>query len=228
VKLRFALALATATTIIAPAAASAQAPAARQDWSRAVTATAEGGYRIGNPEAPVKLVEYASLTCPHCASFAVESKSHLIANHVRTGRVSYEFRNYILNGIDAAATLLSRCAAPDRFFPLTQQLFESQDDWSNRIRALSAAEKSRIMGLPQAEAYAQVVQAAGLLDIAAQHGVTPERGRACIGDAAAVSQLERMASAAEALGVEGTPTFFLNGRKLDVNTWAQIEPLLGG
>jgi protein-disulfide isomerase len=133
-----------------------------------------------------------------------------------------------LNGIDAAATLLSRCAAPDRFFPLTQQLFESQDDWSNRIRALSAAEKSRIMGLPQAEAYAQVVQAAGLLDIAAQHGVTPERGRACIGDAAAVSQLERMASAAEALGVEGTPTFFLNGRKLDVNTWAQIEPLLGG
>ena len=227
-KLRLSLALAAAAIASSPVMAPAQAPAARQDWSRNVVATPEGGFRIGNPDAPVKLVEYASLTCPHCASFAVESKSALIANHVRSGHVSYEFRNYILNGIDAAASLLARCAGPDHFFPLTEQLFVSQDDWSSRIRALSTEEKTRIMGLPQAEAYAQVVQAAGLLDIAAQHGVSAERGRACIGDSAGVSQLERIASAAEALGVEGTPTFFLNGRKLDVNTWAQIEPLLGG
>jgi protein-disulfide isomerase len=228
VKLRLSLALAAAALVAAPAVLPAQASPARQDWTRDVVATPEGGFRIGNPDAPMKLVEYASLTCPHCASFAVESKSALIANHVRSGRVSYEFRNYILNGIDAAASLLARCASPDHFFPLTTQLLESQDNWSNRIRALSTEEKTRIMGLPQAQAYASVVEAGGLLDIAAQHGVTVERGRACIGNAAGVSELERMASAAEALGVEGTPTFFLNGHKLEVNTWAQIEPLLGG
>jgi protein-disulfide isomerase len=228
-KLRLLLTLVAAAALATPGATHSQAPgAAQQDWSRTVVATPEGGFRIGNPDAPVKLVEYASLTCPHCAEFAVHSKGSLIANHVRSGRVSFEFRNFVLNGIDAAASLLARCASPAEFFPLTERMFETQQDWTDRIRALSEAEKQRIMALPPAEAYAQVVQAGGLIDLAGRHGVTAERGRQCLGDQAGVQQLERLAQAAEALGVQGTPTFFLNGRKLDVNTWAQIEPLLAG
>jgi protein-disulfide isomerase len=67
------------------------APAAR-DWTRTVSATPEGGYRVGNPAAAVKLVEYGSLTCNHCATFAKEGMPPLLSRHVRTGRVSYEFR----------------------------------------------------------------------------------------------------------------------------------------
>ena len=68
---------------------------------------------MGNPDAPVKLVEYGSLTCPHCADFAAAGDaSRWSRNYVRSGRVSFEYRNFVLNGIDVAATLLARCAAP--------------------------------------------------------------------------------------------------------------------
>lgn len=230
-KLRLSLALAGAVLALAgPGSAQnvQSAAAVRQDWSRTVVATPEGGFRIGNPDAPVKLVEYASLTCPHCAEFAIESKGSLIGNHVRSGRVSFEFRNFVLNGIDAAASLLVRCASAEQFFGLTERVFETQQSWSDRIRALSEADKQRIMGLEPAEAYAQVAEAGGLFELAAQHGVTAERGRQCLGDQTGLQQLERLAQAAEALGVQGTPTFFINGRKLGVNSWAQIEPLLAG
>ena len=226
-KLRLSLTLLVAA-LAAPAVAPAQAPAAQQDWSRTIVATAEGGFRIGNPDAPVKLVEYASLTCPHCAEFATQSRTSLIANHVRSGRVSFEFRNYILNGFDVTASLLARCAGPAGFFTLTERMLETQAGWYGRIQGISDSEKQRIMALPQDQAFVAVADAGGLIELAAQAGVAPEQGRTCLGDAAAVGQLEQMAAAAEALGVQGTPTFFLNGARLEVNTWPEIEPLLGG
>lgn len=226
-KLRLSLTLLVAA-LAAPAVAPAQAPAAQQDWSRTIVATAEGGFRIGNPDAPVKLVEYASLTCPHCAEFATQSRTSLIANHVRSGRVSFEFRNYILNGFDVTASLLARCAGPAGFFTLTERMLETQAGWYGRIQGISDSEKQRIMALPQDQAFVAVAEAGGLIELAAQAGVAPEQGRTCLGDAAAVGQLEQMAAAAEALGVQGTPTFFLNGARLEVNTWPEIEPLLGG
>ena len=226
-KLRLSLTLLVAA-LAAPAVAPAQAPAAQQDWSRTIVATAEGGFRIGNPDAPVKLVEYASLTCPHCAEFATQSRTSLIANHVRSGRVSFEFRNYILNGFDVTASLLARCAGPAGFFTLTERMLENQAGWYGRIQGISDAEKQRIMALPQDQAFVAVAEAGGLIELAAQAGVAPEQGRTCLGDAVAVGQLEQMAAAAEALGVLGTPTFFLNGARLEVNTWPEIEPLLGG
>ena len=226
-KLRLSLTLLVAA-LAAPAVAPAQAPAAQQDWSRTIVATAEGGFRIGNPDAPVKLVEYASLTCPHCAEFATQSRTSLIANHVRYGRVSFEFRNYILNGFDVTASLLARCAGPAGFFTLTERMLETQAGWYGRIQGISDSEKQRIMALPQDQAFVAVAEAGGLIELAAQAGVAPEQGRTCLGDGAAVGQLEQMAAAAEALGVQGTPTFFLNGARLEVNTWPEIEPLLGG
>ena len=227
-RLSFSLAFA-AVALAAPALAPAQQPAVQQDWSRTVVATPEGGFRMGNPEAPVKLVEYGSLTCGHCAAFAGESMTPLVANHVRSGRVSFEFRNYILNGIDVTASLLARCAGPENFFPLADHLFETQQEWTGRLRALSQAEKDRITSAPPAEAFAQVAEAGGLIELAVQHGgISAERGRQCVSDPAEIGRLEAMAQSAEALGVQGTPTFFLNGAMLGVNTWSEIEPLLAG
>ena len=228
-KLRLAFALAAAATAFtAPALAAAQPQAAQPDWSRNVVLTPEGGFRMGNPDAPMKLVEYGSLTCGHCADFATQSKTRLIASHVRSGRVSFEFRNYVLNGFDVTASLLARCAGPDGFFTVANRMYETQQGWAGRIEAISQAEKQRIMGLPQDQAFLAVAEAGGLMELAAQSGVAPDRGRQCLGDTAAIGQLERMAQAAEALGVQGTPTFFLNGARLEVNTWPEIEPLLGG
>ena len=74
-------------------AANRRKPAPR-DWSRTVAATPEGGFRMGNPNAKVKLVEYGSLACPHCRHFEETGYKPLVQQYVRTGRVSYEFRNF--------------------------------------------------------------------------------------------------------------------------------------
>lgn len=226
-KLRLFLAVLAAGLVI-PAAAPAQSRAAQLDWSRTVVATPEGGFRMGNPNAPVKLVEYASLTCPHCASFARDGMASLVANHVRSGRVSFEFRNYVLNGIDVTASLLARCVAPAQFFPLTESFFASQPTWVGRISSLGQAERDRLMALSEGERLIQIAEIGGLTQLATQRGVSAQRARQCLSDPARLEQLSQMAEAASAIGVNGTPTFFLNGTMLNVNTWSAIEPLLGG
>ena len=97
-------------------------------WSEVVATTPEGGYRMGNPDAPIKLIEFASLTCPHCATFAQTSKEELQGNFVNSGRVSLEFRNFILNPLDLAMTMMTRCGAPESFMALTEQAFLGQQE----------------------------------------------------------------------------------------------------
>ena len=74
--------------------------------------TPEGGFRMGNPAAPIKLIEYGSLACPHCRHFAETGYKPLLQNYVRTGRVSYEFRNLLISGPDISVSLLARCFGP--------------------------------------------------------------------------------------------------------------------
>jgi protein-disulfide isomerase len=201
------------------------APAAR-DWTRTVSATPEGGYRVGNPTAAVKLVEYGSLTCNHCATFAKEGMPPLLSRHVRTGRVSYEFRTFVLNGIDATATLLAHCAGPARFFELTDALYRSQEQWLGKAAGFSDQQKAQIQAAPEAQRPARVADMIGLTQAAAAHGVTPARGKQCLADPAGLQRLDRMIQAGTALGVQGTPTFFINGRKVAAHDWASLEPLL--
>ena len=78
---------------------AATAPGGR-DWANVVTRTAETGYRMGNPVAPVQLVEFGSRTCPHCAAFAASGMQPLVDKYVRTGKVSYEFRDWLRDGGD--------------------------------------------------------------------------------------------------------------------------------
>jgi protein-disulfide isomerase len=94
-------------------------------WSETVAATPEGGFRMGNPDAPLKLIEYASFTCPHCAEFAETADEGLRAK-VDTGKVSFEFRNLIRDPLDLTAAVLARCGGKDPFLPLAHQMFANQ------------------------------------------------------------------------------------------------------
>jgi protein-disulfide isomerase len=199
-------------------------PAAR-DWTRNVVATPELGFRMGNPAARVKLVEYGSMTCPHCAHFSAEGDVAL-ASYVRRGTVSYEFRNYVLNGIDVAATLLARCSGPNSFFPMTHRLYSTQSQWVGRITGLGDAEKQALRALPEAQRLPRLAQLGGLTQIAGSYGVTPARAARCLTDESGIGQINRIGEAAAALGVEGTPTFLLNGANIGTHTWATLEPIL--
>ena len=209
------------------AVAAQNAPAVQRDWTKMVVMTLEGGFRVGNPEAPVKLVEYGSMTCSHCAHFAEEAMPDLLQNHVRTGRVSFEFRNFVLNPYDLTASLLSRCAGPANFFSVADAMFAGQSQWLSRYADIPEATQQSIASAPEAERPWRVATLGGLDVIAAKGGVTEARAKACLADKAGITQLVEMRRAAqEAHQVNGTPTFLINGVRASAQDWATLEPLL--
>ena len=237
--MKAAIFLAAAAAVAAPAAAApahraapvhrvapARHAAPARDWSRVVATTAVGGFRMGNPAAPVKLVEYGSLTCPHCAAFAREGEPALVDKYVRTGRVSYEYRNYVLNGIDVVATLLARCSGTGGFFPMAQALYATQPQWIGRINGLAAAQKDALKAMPEAQRLVRLGEIGGLTQVAGRYGVSAARANQCLADKAALDRLGKMVEAGNALGVEGTPTFFINGVAANTNVWTGLEPLI--
>ncbi len=193
------------------------------DWSRTVVSTPEGGMAMGNPRAKVTLVEYGSLACSHCRDFAAQAMGPLKANYVRSGKVRYEFRNFILNGYDLAATSVARCAGPSGFFPIAEATFASQNQWMARIKATPEARLKQLEGLPPAKLFPEMARIAGFQALGARYGVPAARANVCLSDAKAAQVLLDRTNAARAQGVRGTPTFFINGRALEVNEWAGVE-----
>lgn len=216
---------AAALALVAAAAvgpASAQkAPAA--DWSRTVVATPEGGYAIGNPKAKVTLVEYASLACSHCRDFAAQGYGSLKGNYVKSGRLRFEYRPFILNGYDLAATTVAKCAGPRGFFPIAEAAFASQDQWMARIKATPEARLKQLEGLPPERLFAEMGRIAGFQALGASKGLPTAQANACLADKAAAQRLLDQTNAGRARGVRGTPTFFLNGKPVAGNDWASVE-----
>ena len=212
---------------ILPAAPAKKAAAAR-DWTKMVVATPEGGYRMGNPAAPVKLVEYGSLTCGACGRFAQEGVPQLVSKYVRSGRVSFEFRNYVRDPADMAGALLSRCAPTSNYFALTDRYFTTQQQWVGRLQGVTEAQKAELEAMAPQARIARFGTLAGLDTIASQNGVPAARAKACLSDPAGMARLAKIRQVAtEQHKLEGTPTFLINGKKADgVHSWSALEPLL--
>jgi protein-disulfide isomerase len=214
------------STAAAPKKAAAKAPAAA-NWLRTVYPTAEGGYRIGNPAAPLKLIEYGSFTCSTCAVFAEEGLPTLLRDYVRTGRVSFEYRNFVRDPFDMAAALVARCASPGNFFPVAERIFLTRKAWVARFNAIGQDEMRQVDALPVPERLVRYAELGGLLGLAAEHGVPAAKARQCLSDKAALDRLLSMRQVAlNRLGLQGTPTFILNGRNTGVYDWPSLQPLL--
>ena len=209
--------------LVAPATSAPSHKSHAADWTKTVTETADGGFRMGNPNAKIAIVEYGSLTCPHCRHFAETGVQPMIAKYVRTGKASYEYRSLILNGIDVAATLVARCGGPSRFFPMAAQLYATQPTWLGKI---TDAESAKLNALPQDQMMLGVAKVAGLIPMAAAHGIPAAKAEACVKDQPAAEQLQQMVQAASDKGVQGTPTFFINDKQVPAYDWATLEPFL--
>lgn len=203
------------------------APPAGTTWAEQVTKSKDGGYVLGNPEAPIKLVEFASLTCPHCADFAAKSKTELRETFVNSGRVSYEFRNYVRDAIDLTAAQLTRCAAPESFFGLTDQVFLNQAAMFAKAQAAGEAAYTAAMQAPDAKRGQAIADLTGLGDFFAARGVSKDQSAACLANAAEAQALAKATQdSSTEYGITGTPTFLLNGSKMDVNTWPEVKAAL--
>jgi protein-disulfide isomerase len=148
---------------------------------------------LGKPDAPITIVEYASLTCPHCGHFAVDVLPKLKAKWIDTGKAKLVLRDYPLDEPALRAAMIARCAPPDKFYAFIDTFFADQQQW----------------------VLAKDYQAA-LARLALLGGMNKSAFDACLANKSAEDQvLKSRLTATQALGVESTPTFFINGTKFD-------------
>lgn len=202
------------------------APAGKS-WADTVSVTPEGGYLMGNPDAPIKLIEFGALSCSHCAEFAEKSYSKLRDDYVASGRVSYELRLFMLNALDIPAAMLATCGAPDSVIPLSEQFWAWQGTMFDNLKAAGDARLQAAGNLPPTQRFAAIANVAGMDTFFAERGISADQGAACLADVGKATTLSNQTQQAnEKYQVSGTPTFYLNGKNLNTATWETLEPLL--
>ncbi len=148
---------------------------------------------LGADDAKVTVIEYASMSCGHCARFHEEVFPKLKEKYIEPGKVRFIFREFPLDNRAAAASMLARCVGGDKTYPMIEVLFEQQKDW----------------------AYVRGNPVPKLFEIAQQAGFTEESFNKCLEDAELLKKLtDGRERAANVFGVNSTPTFFINGQRL--------------
>ena len=199
-------------------------------WADVVNATS-GGFMMGNPNAKVKLVEVASLGCPYCKRFEDEGAPALIDKYVKPGKVSWEFRPYLIHGpIDVAADLIVRCNGTKTFFPLVQALYKDQSVWMGKIETAPKDKLAQIQNLPTNQVFVAMADLAGLQDWAAARGVPQAKSNQCLSDQKMIDHEVQVTSDVnnQYPAFEGTPSFILDGTLLPQksSTWKTLQPQL--
>jgi protein-disulfide isomerase len=158
--------------------------------------------KLGKADAPITVVEYASMTCGHCANFHNKIFPQIKEKYIDTGKVHFIMREFPLDNLAAAASMLARCAGGEKTYPLITILFAKQDDWAF------------VRGDPKPE----------LFKFAQQAGFTQESFDKCLTDQKLLDDIVAIRTrAADTLGVNSTPTFFINGKKLAGGSFEDFE-----
>ena len=151
----------------------------------------DGDIMIGSDKAPVTVIEYASMTCPHCAHFSETTFPELQKRYIDTGKVRFTLRPFPLDALAAAGFMLARCGGNDKYMPIVETLFAKQPDWIVKEP------------LPP------------LKEIAKQFGISENAFNECLANQKLLDTIQAVRDhAAQKLGVNSTPTFFVNGKKL--------------
>ena len=207
---------------------AALALAATMNWNTVIAQTPAGGHRLGNPDAKVKLVEFVSYSCPHCAAYAKESEAGLRIVYVTPGAVSVEVRPVIRNPVDLAATMLAQCGPKEKFFLNHAAFLHDQDKWLAKWAKMGPATKQRWTSGTFAARMRAIAGDLDFFTIMSRRGYTRTQAEKCLsdeGEARRIAQLS--ADGAEQAGVTGTPSFVINDALLeDVHTWADLQPAI--
>jgi len=200
--------LAFSSVILGPAlpAAAADPHLMLADAQTVLTLT-KGDQVLGNPDAPITIVEYASLTCPHCAHFANDVLPELKKKWIDAGKVKLVFRDYPLDEPALRAAMIARCAPADRFYAYVDTFFAQQEKW--------------VTARDYREALARLVRLGGMSQDAFDK---------CLKDTALENKiLEERLIASKELDVNSTPTFFINGTKFTgAPTVEEFDKVLSG
>ena len=146
----------------------------------------------GKADAPVTIVEYASLTCSHCGDFYRETLPSIRDKYIKTGKARLVFREFAYDARAQAGYMLARCVPEDRYFPMLQVLFERQMEWAAADDALPPLKK-----------------------IAALAGLDENGVEACLKNQSVLDEVKSSFERGKEFGVTSTPTFFINGKKYE-------------
>jgi protein-disulfide isomerase len=162
---------------------------------------------LGKADAPITIIEYASLTCPHCAHFAVDVLPKLKQKWIDTGKAKLVLRDFPLDEPALRAAMVARCAPPDKCYPLVDTFFSQQEQWVTARDYRAALEKLAKLG-----------------------GIGDKQFKTCTEDKKIEDQVaQSRLTAAQQLGVNSTPSFFVNGQKFEgAPTFEAFDQLLSG
>lgn len=165
---------------------------------------------FGRTDAPVTIVEYASLTCPHCRNFHLKTFPQFKREYIDTGKVRFILREFPIGKTSGAATIALRCAPPDKYLALHSKFMEQQASWVS-----------------------QEVRLDPIFNVASQVGMTRQQFDACRENQAMINGLKWVKDRGRKLGVIGTPNFFINDKLVkkeltieDIR--AMVDPLVSG
>ncbi|WOI56155.1 DsbA family protein [Palleronia sp. LCG004] len=163
--------------------------------------------QIGNPDAEVTVVEYASFTCPHCRTFHDSVFDELKANYIDEGKINFVYREVYFDRPGLWASLIARCAGPDRYFPIVDMIYERQSDWLSSSDPATIADNLRKLGVTA--------------------GLSPDQVQECLSDAdkaqALFASFEQNAAEDD---IRSTPSFIINGEQFGNMNYADFSELL--
>jgi protein-disulfide isomerase len=212
-----------AALLVAAASLLGGAAPTRSNWDTVVVET-DYGHRIGNPDAKVKLVEFFSYTCPHCAEFARQGEGAIKLAYLAPGRVSVEYRHLIRDPVDLTVGMLVNCGAVSKFSGNHDAFILGQGRWMGPLASSTAAQQQR-WRTPGAVGRRAIATDFGFYAIMERRGYRRTEVDRCLADEAMASRLaETSAREWDRPGVDSTPSFAINGIVMPgTHTWATLE-----
>lgn len=210
------------------AASSGQAQ--DRNWDVEFATTAEGTHVVGNPEAAVLLSEFVSYSCPHCAHFAAQSDGAIRLLLILPGKMRVEVRHVIRNPVDLAAALATECGPDSKFFANHRLMMARHAVWMEKAMKATPAQQGRwYSGLVSARMRA-VASDLDFYEMMEPRGYRRSELDRCLSDEAHARELATRSDAdRERFGIQGTPSFAINGELLaNVHDWASLQQALNG
>jgi protein-disulfide isomerase len=213
--------------LVSLAAAVALVSAAPVKWAEMISLGTGGSHVYGNAQAKVRLVEYISYTCPHCAEYVADSAEPMKASAlIAEGKIAVEVRNLVRDRMDLAAAVMARCGGPAKFRSNTEAIMAAQPQWVPVAFAYDAKNGRALAKTPPNIAIKQVVHAVGLDTVMRSRGFTNAQIDACAVNPAAINSVIAMTKTAGKI-VRYTPFFTINGTEaVSVTRWEQLEALM--
>ncbi len=197
-------------------------------WTQTITETADGGFVMGNPDAPITLVEYGSLTCGHCKAFADAADEELYNDFIATGKVAFEFRNYLLHPADAIGAAIMTCGGKDRYYPLMKNIYANQGEFIETAMKNSEQTPPDLAALPDNQKFIALGKYFSMDAFFGARGFGAQDINQCLSKSENVLAVQNKSNQASSeYEVSGTPTFMINGTVIrDANTWPAIKERL--